>query len=195
MRIKWEKSDTMGSNPASVEMSDGTIILNKDVFPHFNKLTQNFIIEHEKGHYLLQTDSEEASDRYALQRVYGKYRKSLKKSIEAVASFLSENDPRIKALYIEALKIDLSKNKNPKALKELQKLIGEQKTMKIKQSSMSTPFLSLGATEAPAVKETPVEPIPQPKPMSKTYAILGFDLNLTQILLIVSILVLIFKKS
>jgi hypothetical protein len=108
--VRYEGFAEMGKNPASVEMGTKDLILNKDTFPRLPKFTQKFIVEHEKGHLLYDTDSEELADAHALQSLYKTERKSLKKSIKALVDFLPENDPRIETLYNKALEIDKGEN-------------------------------------------------------------------------------------
>jgi hypothetical protein len=198
MNQVWENAVSMGKNPASVEMDSGTIILNKDVFPKYDKFTQNFILQHEKGHFNLQTDDESKADVYALKKLYGKTNRSLKKSLIAISKFLPENDPRIEKLYKETLLIDWKKNGNKKALKELNIF-----DMNIKKSNMDTPFLGkiynadggnledTGNENENEKKENPINP----NSIEKTYNVLGVSFNLTNLLLLLIAGILIFKKG
>jgi len=106
MAIIWETSELMGTNPASVNMITGDILLNEDVYPRLPKFTQKFILEHEYAHYDLQTDSEDLADKTALQRLYKSEYQSLKKSVKALADFLENGNERIEIIYNEALKLD-----------------------------------------------------------------------------------------
>jgi hypothetical protein len=108
--VKYEGFAEMGKNPASVEMGTKDLILNRDEFPKLPKFTQKFIIEHEKGHLLYDTDDEQRADEHALKSLYKTEHKSLKKSIKALVDFLPDGDPRIENLYNEALKIDKGEN-------------------------------------------------------------------------------------
>ena len=113
MAVLWGTYDFMGTNPASVNMLTGDILLNMDVFPHLNPFTQRFIIEHEKAHFNQQTDSEYLADKTALNRLYKTENQSLKKSVRALADFLSDDNDRVETIYYEALKIDKSmRNRN-----------------------------------------------------------------------------------
>jgi hypothetical protein len=143
MKIKWEDKRTMDDNPASVEMHSGNIILNKDVFPKYSKFTQQFIIEHEKGHYLLPTDSEETADFYALKKVYKTTGKSLKKTMKAITDFLPESNPRVLKIYKHCLELDAKDNGNKKAEKELENL--KEDTQMKKMTGMYSPFLNQNA--------------------------------------------------
>jgi len=108
--IRYESFAEMGKNPASVEMDTKDLILNKDTFPRLPKFTQKFIVKHEEGHLLYDTDNEELADAHALQSLYKTEKCSLKKSIKALVDFLPENDPRIETLYNKALEIDKGGN-------------------------------------------------------------------------------------
>lgn len=201
MKTIWEDKRTMGDNPASVDMADGTIILNKDVFPKYSKLTQSFIIEHEKGHYNLRTDNENEADSYALHQVYGKYKKSLKGSLNAIGSFLPENDKRIKQLYIEALKIDAEKNNNEKAKKELNNLTENNMG---KLTNMYSPFVSAKRINNMVESETNTDTdngnsdndndLVVEVRKEKIYNIFGFHLSLGTILILIGILLILIRK-
>jgi len=108
--VRYEGIAEMGMNPASVEMGTKDLILNKDTFPKLPKFTQKFIVKHEEGHLLHDTDNEKLADEYALQSLYKSEDRSLKKSIKALADFLPEDDSRIEALYNKALEIDKGKD-------------------------------------------------------------------------------------
>ena len=106
MAVLWGNYNLMGTNPASVNMANGDIILNMNTFPYLDRFTQKFIIEHERAHYLQQTDSEEQADRTALQKLYKTEHRSLKKSVKALVDFLGDEDSRIETIYNEALNLD-----------------------------------------------------------------------------------------
>jgi len=108
--VKYESFAEMGNNPASVEMGTKDLIINKDRFPKLPKFTQKFIIEHEKGHLLYDTDSEELADKHALHSLYKTENRSLKKSVKALVDILPEDNKRIETLYNEALNLDKGGN-------------------------------------------------------------------------------------
>jgi hypothetical protein len=110
--VKYESARQMGDNPASVDMVTHELILNRDVFPKKSSFTRKFIKEHERGHLILDTDSEEKADEYALRKLYKSENKSLKKSIKALTEFLPDDDDRIETLYNKALEIDKSNRNN-----------------------------------------------------------------------------------
>lgn len=112
MKVLWGDYDLMGTNPASVNMQTGDILLNMNVFPYLDPFTQKMIVEHEKAHFDLQTDSEEEADRTALKKLYKTESRSLKKGVKALADFLGDDDNRIETIYNEALKIDKGMDNN-----------------------------------------------------------------------------------
>ncbi len=206
-KIVWENSITMGDNPASVEMDTGTILLNKDVFPNYSKFTQKFILEHEKGHYNIPTDSEEEADAYALNKLYKTTGKSLKKTIKAITDFLDDENPRVAELYKKALIIDYKQNGNKRAEAEYKNLTGGQE-MKQKITGMYSPFVTINNAKGrkrrkaeggediiidengvPIVEENIVN-----IPKRKRYNIIGFEMSMFEILFLVFILVFIVKK-
>lgn len=134
----YVSSKELGSCPAAVNMYDGKIEINKSVWDRFSEFEKRFIIEHERGHFKLQTNSETEADAYAIHRVYKTSPQSLKKSISTLYKVGILDDARLKSLYIEALKIDAISNNNEKALQELSKL---NKNMKIKQTTGGSPFM------------------------------------------------------
>lgn len=95
--------------PAAVQL-DGkggaTFLVNWLTFPTAPEFSQKFYMAHELGHYLLQTDSEEEADAFALGALAGTERKSLKKSIKALYDLGSIPYSRLEALFKLAQKID-----------------------------------------------------------------------------------------
>lgn len=206
MKILWEDSSTMGENPASVEMHNGNIILNRDVFPRYSKFTQTFIIEHEKGHYLLPTDDEEQADFYALKKVYKTTGKSLKKTMRAITDFLDESDPRVRKMYIRCLEIDARENGNKKAQNELNNLTGDIDMSK--QTGMYSPFIRQNAggrkgrrhADGEEIIDTPEELIIETPAVDKEissrklYNVLGFQMTIFEILFVVFMIMFIARK-
>jgi hypothetical protein len=207
--IVWEGYDTMGENPASVEMDTGKIILNRDVFPNYSKFTQLFILEHERGHYKLSTDSEEEADTYALNKLYKSTNKSLKKSMKAITDFLDIENPRVLSLYKKALTIDSKYNNNKKAKDELKNLTGDS-NMRYKLASTQSPFVRMNnfrgrrRADGDIIENEEIEDIiapPAPEPQieiksrvrsyqgSKRYDILGISMSVMEILFLAFIVV------
>jgi len=118
--IEYVTRRELGDCPASVDMNEGIIEINEDVWDHYDDFQKRFILFHEEAHYVLQTDSEQAADTYALRQVAGKYPRSLARSIETLFKVGICNDERYDNIYREALKLDY-KMGNKNALIELQK--------------------------------------------------------------------------
>lgn len=160
--IRVVGSRELGICPAQVYRSDGTIEINRDVWNRYNEFDQKFIIEHERGHYILQTDSETDADAYALRRLYGTAPQSLKRSLRTLNRLPIIDYDRKKALYIEALRID-AKNNNKEAINELIKL----NAMNAKQSTGSYPFIvknrTTGNETTIPAPETPSPETPSPQ--------------------------------
>ena len=106
MKVLWGDYNSMGTNPASVNMLTGDIVLNMNVFPYLDRFTQKFIIEHELAHFNQQTDCEELADKIALKKLYKTEYQSLKKSVRALNGFLSDGNKRIGKIYYECLNLD-----------------------------------------------------------------------------------------
>ncbi|MBN2776240.1 MAG: hypothetical protein JXR36_01275 [Bacteroidales bacterium] len=140
--LRFVGADVLGVCPAQVYMDNGLIEINADVWDKYSDFEKEFIIAHERGHYELQTDSETEADKFALNAVYGKAPKSLKRSILALHKVGVIDNARFRNLYIEALKIDAYKNNNQRAIKEL-KTLGINK-MRVKKNNGTSPFISKG---------------------------------------------------
>lgn len=117
MKIRWGNYDFMGTNPASVNMLTGDLILNMNVFPYLDKFTRKFIIQHELAHFQAQTDSEEMADKIAMEKLYKSENRSLKKSVKALNDFLDGDNSRIGTIYYEALKLDKKNSMNRELFK------------------------------------------------------------------------------
>lgn len=88
-----------------------------------------FILEHEKGHFLLQTRDEIKADKYASDHFLGKYPGSLKNSVFALTRVLPGKPQqvlRMKEQLKRALLYDYIKNNNTKAMEILKKLEADE---------------------------------------------------------------------
>ena len=122
--------------PAAVDMETGDIYINLDVWDRYTEAEKQFILGHELGHYMLDTDDEEEADQYALQRNFGKVRKSLKSSFTALEKAGVNNEERWGELYENALEIDAD-NGNDRAAAELKKI--KYKTKKTSETMRNIP--------------------------------------------------------
>lgn len=96
----------LGNCPAAVDMSTGVIDINRSVWDRYDSFEKGFILMHEVGHYILDTDSEYEADAYALRRVYRTAPRSLKRSLQTLMKIKVIDPNRLDALYREALTLD-----------------------------------------------------------------------------------------
>ena len=103
-------SETLGDCPAAVvaERDGGhaVILVNSDAFGRLRRPEQRFILAHELGHLLLDTDSEELADAFALGLTAGRQHRSLKSALSAVASMRVVPHSRLEHLYSLCLAVD-----------------------------------------------------------------------------------------
>lgn len=85
MRIKWfDCFPENPSNPAQTNMATGDIEINRSAFDFLPPYTKEFVINHEIGHFVLQTLDEKKADDYALSKMALKSEYSLKHHIDSV---------------------------------------------------------------------------------------------------------------
>lgn len=128
--IRFVDRSVLGNCPASVDMSSGLIDINKSVWSKYTPFEQQFIVEHENGHYFMQTDDEKEADLYALRKMAGTEKNSLKRCIKALAKVGVFETSRMNQIYIEALKLDIEKTGNNLAKKELNNIINKKMSYK-----------------------------------------------------------------
>lgn len=113
--------------PAEVDMDTGDIYINRDVWDRYTDAERKFIIQHELGHYRLQTDSETDADLYALNANFGKVYRSLKSSFTAMEKSGISRQSRWDTLYENALMID-AEHGNDEAAEELERIKSNQQS-------------------------------------------------------------------
>ncbi|MDR0207032.1 MAG: hypothetical protein LBI45_07245 [Bacteroidales bacterium] len=101
-KINIVDSTVIGRSPAAVYMATGIIEINKDVWHKFTPYERAFIIQHERGHYLLPTEFEKEADAYALVQTLKINQSALKDGINALAKMNLKDKSRLNALYHEA---------------------------------------------------------------------------------------------
>lgn len=108
MKVKTVSVDAsvLGRCPASVDMTSGVISINRSVWDQYDNFEKAFVIMHEVGHYVLDTDSEYEADAYALKHVYRTAPRSLKRSLQTLCKIRVIDPGRLDNLYKEALKLD-----------------------------------------------------------------------------------------
>lgn len=106
VRVQYVDSSSLGRCPASVNMLNGVVSINRSVWGNYDNFEKAFVIMHEVGHYVLDTDSEYEADAYALKHVYRTAPRSLKRSLQTLFKIRVIDPKRLDNLYKEALKLD-----------------------------------------------------------------------------------------
>lgn len=106
VKVNYVDSGVLGTCPASVDMQTGVVSINRSVWDNYDPFEKQFILWHEVGHYDLDTDSEYEADAYALRHVYKTAPRSLKRSLQTLMKIKVIDITRLEHLYREALKLD-----------------------------------------------------------------------------------------
>ncbi len=112
MQIKEDPSVRI----AKINRLTGDIYINPDIPQEYRP----FILAHELGHYYLQTHNEFDADKYALDKILGKFKGSLRGSAKALLLLNPENPEhreRIRKGLLQIALTDYLVFHNPKALK------------------------------------------------------------------------------
>jgi len=122
--------EPLNSNtPACVNRLTGKITINTNRWQEIPENLRDFILEHEKGHYLEQTKSEIDADNYAFRQLAGKKPFSLKNAVKAISetlSFNNQNDwDRLNNIFTQALIFDAKNYNNKNALKKLETMTNQ----------------------------------------------------------------------
>lgn len=123
MRIKWFDSFPENpSNPARTDMQHGIIEINRSAYDLLPQYVQKFVIQHEIGHYVLQTLSETKADDFALKQMALNSKYSLKHHVDSVYMLARDDVKRkyhallsvltVMANLGDAEAIELLKNQN-----------------------------------------------------------------------------------
>ena len=100
----------MEDTPAAMDRETGQMYINPKRFFALTPFQREFVKLHEKGHYVLNTDSELAADEYAFKHLAGTQFRSLKQCIECLEEILDENlighKVRVDQMYKLALRWD-----------------------------------------------------------------------------------------
>lgn len=71
IHIVYDSGKNTGhNNPATADLNNDVILINKKIWDKFSKWEKVFIIQHEKGHLTLQTECELLADQYAISKTY-----------------------------------------------------------------------------------------------------------------------------
>lgn len=91
----------MGKSPARCNHLTGEIFLNYRMWPWIPKWQKKFIIAHEEGHLVKNTEFDDVADRYALEKFH-RNGWPLSQAVKALTHYLDEDleAHRIRANYI-----------------------------------------------------------------------------------------------
>ena len=96
--------------PAAIDRETATLFINPKLYFKLTRFQQRFVVLHEEGHLVLNTDIEELADAYAFDRLVGTEYRSMKQMIETLETILDPNrlghKLRIDALYKRAIEWD-----------------------------------------------------------------------------------------
>jgi len=148
-QYRYVDSGVLGSSPAAVYMDTGIIEINKDIWHKFTPYERAFIVEHEKGHYLLPTEYEKEADTYALVQTLKINKNALRHAVSALIKMNPKDKTRLKAIYSENT---LLKQTGKTSYQK----INNQKTnnMNKKQNLTDSPFLKAAANGNPLANVT-----------------------------------------
>lgn len=136
VKVRYVDDSVLGTCPASIDMRTGVISINKSVWDRYDNFEKAFVIMHEIGHYVLDTDSEYEADAYALRHVYRTAPRSLKRSLQTLCKIRVVDPLRLQYLYNEALKLDAADGNGIAAI-ELQR-VSENQFSNNKKSKIMT---------------------------------------------------------
>lgn len=110
LRTVYTSTGEMSDTPAAVDRDNHILYLNPKKWFRLTRFQRKFIMQHELGHYYLQTDSELKADEYAFNQLAGSEFRSLKQCIECLEEILDENilghKVRIDQMYKLAIEWD-----------------------------------------------------------------------------------------
>lgn len=115
LTVRTLGTDTLGSCPAAIvtdqDSGTSTLLLNRSTFHPLPPQQQRFIIAHELGHLLLDTDNELLADAFALGLTAGRQHQSLKNALRALASMPTIPLHRLQHLYALCQNLDSQTHK------------------------------------------------------------------------------------
>ena len=97
------------TNPARTNVRTGDIEINRARWNGLTPEQRMFVLQHEVGHYRLQTFDEVQADRYALKQLAGKKPYSLINYLNAVREVSYNNPTRVQAAQYDTLRIAAKK--------------------------------------------------------------------------------------
>lgn len=147
----------MEDTPAAMDRETGQMYINPKRYFDLTPFQREFVKLHEKGHYVLNTDSELAADEYAFNHLAGTRFRSLKQCIECLEEILDENlighKVRIDHMYQLAIRWD---KQHPQftgttELKQSQDLVPsiDEKGLLLKPTDNSNPTTGIASRTLP----------------------------------------------
>lgn len=130
------------TNPARVSPLTGVIEINALVFDYLPKEVQEFVIEHEKAHYLKQVKDEHLADYYAMLALLQKNKNALYDSVKSVEKIASYDSNRIDAITMAALRI-AAINGNKRAVELMGEKFNASGSGSVEKSKKSYWFLAV----------------------------------------------------
>ncbi|MGD9930138.1 MAG: hypothetical protein AB7U05_08970 [Mangrovibacterium sp.] len=126
MQITYADSTVLGKTPARVNRLTGEIFINTDVWDTLPGAYQDFILAHEEGHYQAQTVNELMADHYAIMKLAGTAKNSLRNAVNTICEVLPGNNDiqqlRILNIYRLALLWDSLHSPQPDTDSELENI-------------------------------------------------------------------------
>lgn len=197
--VRYVGEAELGRCPADVDMTTGVVSINRSVWDSYDDFEKSFVIFHEVGHYVLDTDSEYEADAYALKHVYKTAPRSLKRSLQTLMKIHVIDGNRLNALYREALELDAADG-NHDAVLELERInndnFNNQKSITMKNLNGKESYLSkkTATPDYRVVRRADGETENKKGHKTNGIKIGDYYLSFTNILLVVLIAVMIFKK-
>lgn len=115
---KLTRVSDLGTTPAKCRRNTGEVFINARVWDKLHPDHRYFILCHEAGHIMLNTENEVEADAYAFKE-YAKSGRSLTNSVKALSRVLTFNNPehhlRLSEQLGRALKFDFEVNGNENA--------------------------------------------------------------------------------
>lgn len=196
VKTRYVDAGVLGTCPAAIDMRTGVISINKSVWDSYDKFEKSFVIYHELGHYVLDTDSEYEADAYALRHVYKTAPRSLKRSLQTLMKIRVIDSRRLDALYREALQLDACDG-NHDAVLELKRIntnLFTQKSNNMRNFAGQESYLRKNQQPADVKIIRRADGGDTKSHKTNGIKLGGMYFSFTNILLMVILLVMLFKK-
>ena len=196
---RYVDASVLGTCPASVDMQTGVVSINRSVWDSYDDFEKAFVVFHEVGHYVLDTDSEYEADAYALKHVYKTAPRSLKRSLQTLLKIRVIDGNRLNALYKEALALDAADG-NADAVLELERIntnnFTNQKSITMRNFAGQETYLNKNQAkpDVRVVRRADGETNSNKSHKTNGIKVGGMYFSFTNILLMALIIVVLFKK-